>query len=209
MMEKIIGAFTFRKEVYQEVEKDASFTPTAWMIVAVVSFLSQLGARAATAQIIGGNWLFGAIGGTIFAVLGFALGAFVISWAGKTFFNADTSFDEMVRVLGLAYVWNVIGFLGILGLAGKALACITGPIALVAGIAGLVAWFIAAKEALDLDYRHCSYRLGCHADCFHDCWCDLGCVRSGWRRCWRRIARSGRIISWKLNSTAIRCAIFI
>jgi hypothetical protein len=152
MMEKIIGAFTFRKEVYQEVEKDASFTPTAWMIVAVVSFLSQLGARAATAQITGGSWLFGAIGGTIFAVLGFALGAFVINWAGKTFFNADTSFDEMVRVLGLAYVWNVIGFLGILGLAGKAMACITGPIALVAGIAGLVAWFIAAKEALDLEW---------------------------------------------------------
>ncbi|MDP2965129.1 MAG: hypothetical protein Q8N39_03710 [Pelolinea sp.] len=54
MMEKIIGAFTFRKEVYQEVEKDASFTPTAWMIVAVVAFLSQFGAHAATAQIVEG-----------------------------------------------------------------------------------------------------------------------------------------------------------
>jgi hypothetical protein len=152
MIERIIGAFTFRKEVYADVEKDVSFTPTAWMIVAVVSFLSQLGASAATAQVIGGRWVFGAIGGTIFAVLGFALGAFTISWAGKTFFNADTSFEEMVRVLGLAYVWHVIGFLGILGLAGKAMACITGPIALIAGIAGLVAWFIAAKEALDLEW---------------------------------------------------------
>ncbi|MCJ7519349.1 MAG: YIP1 family protein [Anaerolineaceae bacterium] len=152
MMEKIIGAFTFRKEVYQEVEKDATFTPTAWMIVAVVAFLSQLGTHAATAQVVGGRWVMGAIGGTIFAVVGFAFGAFVIAWAGKTFFNADTSFEEMVRVLGLAYVWNVIGFLGILGLLGKAMTCITGPIALVAGIAGLVAWFIAAKEALDLEW---------------------------------------------------------
>ena len=48
MMERIIGAFTFRKEVYQEVEKDTTFHPTAWMIVAVVAFLSQLGANAAT-----------------------------------------------------------------------------------------------------------------------------------------------------------------
>jgi len=152
MMEKIIGAFTFRKEVYQEVEKDATFTPTAWMIVAVVAFLSQLGTHAATTQVVGGRWVMGAIGGTIFAVVGFAFGAFVIAWAGKTFFNADTSFEEMVRVLGLAYVWNVIGFLGILGLLGKAMTCITGPIALVAGIAGLVAWFIAAKEALDLEW---------------------------------------------------------
>jgi hypothetical protein len=152
MMERIIGAFTFRKEVYADVEKDTTFTPTAWMIVAVVSFLSQLGASAATAQIIGGRWIFRVIGGTIFAVIGFALGAYAISWAGKTFFNADTSFEEMVRVLGLAHVWQVIGFLGILGFAGKALACVTAPITLIAGIAGLVAWFIAAKEALDLEW---------------------------------------------------------
>jgi hypothetical protein len=152
MMERIIGAFTFRKEVYQEVENDTSFTPTAWMIVGVVAFLSQFGSNAALAQTLGGGWIIRAVLMTGVTVLGFALGAFVISWAGKTFFNADTSFEEMVRVLGLAYVWNIIGFIGILGIAGRAMACITGPIALVAGIAGLVAWFIAAKEALDLEW---------------------------------------------------------
>lgn len=152
MMEKIIGAFTFRKEVYKEVEDNASFTPTAWMIVAVTALLSQLGSNAIAAKTLGGTWLFGALGGAIFAVAGFALGAFVISWAGKTFFNAETSFEEMVRVLGLAYVWNAIGFLGIFALLGPALTCITGPISLIAGIAGLVAWFIAAKEALDLEW---------------------------------------------------------
>lgn len=152
MMDRIIKAFSFQREVYKEVEDDTSFTPTAWMIVAVVSLLSQLGANAAASKVVGGRWLFGALGGTIFAVLGFALGAFVISWAGKTFFNAETSFKEMVRVLGLAYVWNIIGFLSILALLGTALTCITGPITLVAGIAGLVSWFIAAKEALDLEW---------------------------------------------------------
>lgn len=152
MMEKIIGAFTFRKEVYQEVEKDTTFTPTAWMIVAVVAFLSQFGVNAGLAQSIGGGWIVRAILMTGVTILGFALGAFVISWAGKTFFNADTNFEEMVRVLGLAYVWNIIGFLGILAIAGPAVACIAGPITFVAGIAGLVAWFIAAKEALDLEW---------------------------------------------------------
>lgn len=152
MMEKIIGAFTFRKEVYQEVEDDASFTPTAWMIVAVVALLSQLGSGAVAAKAIGAKWIFGAIGGAIFAVAGFALGAFVISWAGKTFFNAETSFEEMVRVLGLAYVWNAVGFLGILALLGPALTCVTGPVTFLAAIAGLISWFIAAKEALDLEW---------------------------------------------------------
>ena len=57
----------------------------------------------------------------------------------------------MVRTLGLAYVWNVIGVLGILGLV-PALACILTPVIFIAGILGLVAWFIAAKEALDLEW---------------------------------------------------------
>lgn len=152
MMERIIKAFTFRKEVYAEVEKDTTFTSTAWMIVAVVAFLSQFGANAALAQSIGGGWVIRAILMTGVTIAGFALGCFVISWAGKMFFNADTNFEEMVRVLGLAYVWNIIGFLGILALAGPAVACITGPITFIAGIAGLVAWFIAAKEALDLEW---------------------------------------------------------
>ena len=86
-------------------------------------------------------------------MIGFAVGCMsIISWAGKTFFEADVTFEEMVRTLGLAYVWNIIGFLGIVGagLAWFGMCC--GPIGLAAGIAGLVAWFIAAKEALDLEW---------------------------------------------------------
>lgn len=152
MMERIIEAFTFRKEVYQEVEKDTTFTPTAWIIVAVVAFLNQFAAYATLSQSIGGIWVIRAFLMTGVIILGFALGAFMINWAGKTFFHADTNFEEMVRVLGLAYVWNIIGFLGILVLAVPAVARIIGPITFIAGIAGLVAWFIAAKEALDQEW---------------------------------------------------------
>ncbi len=119
------------------------------MIVAVVAFLSQLGSNAALVHVEGASWILGMIGGTIFAVVGFAAGAFIISWAGKTFFNADVTFEEMVRTLGLAYVWNIIGFLGIVGLVSSGLACVNGPISF---IAGLVSWFIAVKEALDLEW---------------------------------------------------------
>lgn len=152
MMDKIIGAFTFRKGVYREVEEDASFTPTAWIIVAVVAFLNALGSNAASVQANGGRWILSAVVGTIFAVISFAISAYVISWAGRTFFNAEVTFEEMVRTLGLAYVWNVIGFLGIIGLAGPALTTVTGLIIFLASVAGLVAWFFAAKEALDLEW---------------------------------------------------------
>jgi len=149
LTERIMGAFTFRKGVYAEVEQDSSFTSTAWLLVAVVSFLNQLGTKA-SGDFVG--WLVGAVVGTIFAVLGFAVGAFVISWVGKTFFNADVTFEEMVRTLGLAYVWNVVGVIGILSAFSGALSCVLAPVMVIAAIVTVVAWFVAAKEALDLEW---------------------------------------------------------
>ena len=149
LTERIMGVFTFRKGVYAEVEQDSGFTSTAWLLVAVVAFLNQVGSNA-SGDIIG--WLVGAIVGTIFAVGGFAVGAFVISWVGKTFFNADVTFEEMVRTLGLAYVWNIVGFIGVVSAFSTALSCVLAPVMILAAIATFVAWFIAAKEALDLEW---------------------------------------------------------
>ena len=152
MIDRIIAAFSFKPGVYKEVEEDTSFTSTAWLIVAIVAFLSNLGSKAASAKAVGAGWFFGTLVGAVFAVAGFALAAYVISWAGKTFFNAEVTFNEVVRTLGLAYVWNVVSFLGIVVLIVPGLRCITGPITFLAAFAGLVAWLLAAKEALDLEW---------------------------------------------------------
>lgn len=149
LMNRIIGAFTFRKGVYAEVEQDATFTRTAWILVAVVAFLNQLGTRA-SANV--GGWLLGAIASTVFAVLGFALAALVIGWVGRAVFKAEVTFDELVRTLGLAYVWNVIGVIGILAAFSAALSCLLAPVMILAVILMVIAWFVAAKEALDLDW---------------------------------------------------------
>lgn len=151
LIDRIIGAFTFRKGVYAEVEGDTSFTTNAWLIVAVAAFLSALGGAA----VAGGsfaNMFLGALVGTIFAVVGFGISAFVISWVGANVFKAQVTFEEVVRTTGLAYVWNAIGVLGILGAIMTVLGCIVGPIQFVAWIAGLVAALFAIKEALDLDW---------------------------------------------------------
>ncbi|MFC2029209.1 YIP1 family protein [Chloroflexota bacterium] len=149
LTQRIIGAFTFRKGVYAEVEQDTSFTTTAWIIVAVVAFLNQLG-TAASRDIPG--WLIGAVIGTIFAILGFAVGALVINWVGRAVFKAEVTFHELVRTLGLAYVWNVIGVLGILAIISEGLSCVLAPVMFIAFILMVIAWFVAAKEALDLDW---------------------------------------------------------
>ena len=36
LTQRIIGAFTFRKSVYAEVEHDPNFTTTAWVLAVVV-----------------------------------------------------------------------------------------------------------------------------------------------------------------------------
>jgi hypothetical protein len=151
-MDRIVGAFTFRRDVYAEVEHDESFTPTAWLLVIIIGFLSQLGSGAATLREAPVRWLLGAVGGTVFVVIGFAVGALVINFVGRTVFKAEVSFDELIRTLGLAYIWNILGFLGILAAVSGFLQCVLAPIQIIGALAGLVAWFVAAKEALDLDW---------------------------------------------------------
>jgi hypothetical protein len=149
LSDRIIGAFTFRKGVYAEVEKDTGFTTTAWILVAVVAFLSQLGTNASRHV---GNWLGGAVMGTVLAVAGFAVAAMVINWAGRVLFKADVTFNELVRTLGLAYVWNIIGLIGVLSAFSDALTCLLSPVMVISAILLVIAWFVAAKEALDLEW---------------------------------------------------------
>lgn len=144
LTQRIIGAFTFRKGVYKDVEHDPSFTSTAWLIVIVVALLNQLGTFG-----FGASWLLATLLGTVAAVIGFAIAAYVVTWVGKAVYKADVTFNEMVRTLGLAYVWRAVGLLGILG---GFITCLLAPALIVAAILGLVAWFVAAKEALDLEW---------------------------------------------------------
>lgn len=153
LIDRITKAFMFNKEVYSEVEHDTSFTTTAWVIVAVTAFLSSLGSRfGAEGFARPATGILGALAGTVTGLIGFVIGAALIAWLGRSVFKAEVTFDELIRTLGLAYVWRVVGVLGVVGAFSPALTCVTAPISFVAAIAGLTSWFIAAKEALDLDW---------------------------------------------------------
>ncbi|UCE00702.1 MAG: hypothetical protein JSV42_08320 [Chloroflexota bacterium] len=148
-MDRIIKAFTFKTEVYKEVEGDPSFTTTAWLIVAVVSFVNSLGSLSFDNFV---SSFLAAILNAVFAVVGFALAAYVINFVGKSVYKADVSFEELVRTVGLAYVWQAVGFLGILGSFSVALSCLVAPALFVGAILFLVSAMLAAKEALDLEW---------------------------------------------------------
>ena len=144
---RIIGAFTFRKGVYAEVEADTSFTSMAWILVVLFAFLNQLGSYASEDFF---DWLVGTGIGTLTTVVGFAIAAAVINWVGRTIYKAEVTFDELVRTMGLASVWTAVGVLGVISAFSTALACLLGPVLVISWVALVVAWFVAVKEALDL-----------------------------------------------------------
>ena len=80
------------------------------------------------------------------------MAAFIGNWVGSTIFKADVTFDELVRTMGLAYVWHIVGVLGVLSAFSPALDCLVFPAAIVAWIWGFIAWLVAVKEALDLEW---------------------------------------------------------
>jgi hypothetical protein len=149
LSERIIGALLFRRGVYAEVEADKAFTATAWFLVVVFAFLNQLGSYASQSLF---DWLVGTGIGTLTAIAGFAIAAAVINWVGRGIYNAEVTFDELVRTMGLASVWTAVGVLGIIANFSNALSCILGPVIVLSWIALVVAWFVAVHEALDLTW---------------------------------------------------------
>jgi hypothetical protein len=153
LTDRIVGAFTFKKGVYKEAANDPAFTQTAWLIVIVIQILNQFGLNARLMQSGGSffNWLIGGVLGAVFGIGAFALTAFLIPIIARELFRSSTTFEHMTRALGLAHVWNIVGLIGILG-AIPFLACITGPIGLIAGLAGLAAYLVAVKETAGMDW---------------------------------------------------------
>lgn len=145
----IVGVLTFRRGVYAKIEMDATFTTTAWILVVVSAFLNQLGAFA-SANV--GGWLTAAVGGTISMAIAFALGTYVVQWVGRALFDAEVNFGEMIRTLGLAFVWLSVGVVGVLAAFVPALSFLVTLALLVALILALLAWLRAAREALDLPW---------------------------------------------------------
>jgi hypothetical protein len=149
LTERIIGALTFRRGVYAEVEADKTFTATAWILVVIFALLNQLGSYASQSIF---DWLVGTGIGVLTAIAGFAIAAAVINWVGRGIFSAEVTFDELVRTMGLASIWTAVGVLGVIAAFSGALSCILGPVIVISWVALVVAWFVAVHEALDLTW---------------------------------------------------------
>ena len=149
LTQRVIGALTFRRGIYAEVEADKTFTATAWILVVIFALLNQLGSYASQNIF---DWLVAAGIGVLTAIAGFATAAAVISRVGRRRFSAEVTFGELVRTMGLASIWTAVGVLGIIAALSHALSFILGPVIVISWVALVVAWFVAVHEALDLTW---------------------------------------------------------
>jgi hypothetical protein len=152
LVEKIVGAITFKKGVYASVAADQAFTSNAWLIVMVVSVLNQLGNRAPDASHSIFRWLVSGVVLGVFGIGAFALAVYLVVWLAGAMFKVNVKFEQVARALGLAYIWRLVGFLAIITAISPFLGCLLGPIGFIAWLAGLAADLFAIKESTNMDW---------------------------------------------------------
>lgn len=167
MFERIIGIFKLNRATYKEIEADETATTQAAIIVAIVGLLSGFGAAMAALlanRAVGdflpqleeslgsalpiavptlspvGAFLTGLIGAFLAWVIWSALTFFI----GTKLFKGESSFNEMLRLLGFAQAPRLLSVFGFIP-------CLGGILSIVGWIWALVASYIAVKEGLDLD----------------------------------------------------------
>ena len=151
LTDRIIGALTFRKGIYAEVKNDVKFTWTAILIVVVVSFLNRLGSYVniiTHPEVSYSGWLIASLIGAVILIIGFFVVVFIIWGLGIFILKADNSFSQIVRILGLGYVWAVVGLLGLFALP-EPLNDILDLIAAAALVLVLIAWLFGMKDAFN------------------------------------------------------------
>ena len=136
--DRLFRAAKLDVQLYEEVEADRDATVQA-MIVVVLSALA-----AGVGSLGSGAWQ-GIIVGTLAALLGWVVWAFLTYFIGTRLLpepQTSADYGELLRTIGFASAPGVIRVFGIVpGLAA--------PLFLIAGIWMLVAMVIAVRQALD------------------------------------------------------------
>ena len=136
--ERMVRAAKLDASLYEEVEADRGALGQATAVVVLASMASGVGASAAGGI---GGFLFG----TIMALAGWYIWAFLTYWIGTRFLpepQTSADYGELLRTIGFSSAPGVIQVVGIIpGL--------TAMVFLVASIWMLVAMVIAVRQALD------------------------------------------------------------
>ena len=151
MFERIMGIITLKPPTYKAVAEDESLTQEAMMIVIVVAVLNGLVTGVVGQMVAGGSIVSGllrAVVGIVFGLITWYVAAFLLATVAKAF-GGKTNTNEMLRVTGYVYAFNLVGLLVVFSFFSPALVCLTSPIAFIALILSLIGYVIGIREAAE------------------------------------------------------------
>jgi len=142
----MVRAAKLDSSLYEEVEKDATASNQAMMVVIIASVASGIGSAIA-GHLTGGlsGLIAGLVVGIITALIGWLIWSYITYIVGTRIFKGPetkATYGELFRCIGFSYSPNVIAILSFLPLLGPL-------IAFIALIWTLVAMIIAVRQALD------------------------------------------------------------
>jgi hypothetical protein len=149
-----MGIFTLKAPTYKAVAEDESLSQEAMMIVVAVAVLNGLVSlviQAVNGSIVGG--LVSAVVTVIFALIGWYAAGWLLAFVAEKF-GGKTTMQEMLRVTGYVYAFNIIGVLSILAVISTSLLCLTSPLSLVAAVLGLIGYVIGVREAAEFSTQN-------------------------------------------------------
>jgi hypothetical protein len=136
--DRIIRAAKLDAKLYEEVEADREATGQAMAVVAMSAVAAGIGS-------LGSGGLLGLVGGTVAALVGWLIWAFLTYFIGTRLLpepKTKADYGELLRTIGFASAPGMIRVLGVIPGLGALLF-------LAAGIWMLVAMVIAVRQALD------------------------------------------------------------
>ncbi len=137
IQDRIIRAAKLDSQLYEEVEADRDATGQAMAVVVMSAVAAGIG--------LGSGGLLGIVGGTIVALVGWCIWAFLTYFIGTRLLpepQTKADYGELLRTIGFASAPGLIRVFGVIPGFGAFLF----P---VAGIWMLVAMVIAVRQALD------------------------------------------------------------
>ena len=145
--DRVLGALKLQAATFEEVEHDTSATGQAATVVVAAAVLRGIATSISTAMLGLGIGIVGLILGVVFALIGWAVGSYVILLVGtKLMPGKDTEADigQVLRVTGFATSPGLLGILGFVPIINILLF-------LVLAIWQIAAMVVGVKQALDYD----------------------------------------------------------
>ncbi|MAT41470.1 MAG: hypothetical protein CL609_03940 [Anaerolineaceae bacterium] len=140
MLDRIIRAIRLEPGLYREVARSEKLMGESLIIVIAVAFLGGIGSMIGADKPV-----FSFIAEIFNSILfGWLLWSLIAYFVGKSFFNGQSSINELLRAIGYASAPRLLSLF-------TAIPCLGWLIALIGGILSLIAVVIAIRESMMFD----------------------------------------------------------